>query len=292
MQTRDASGPWCRCPLGWRLSGSFAALSAGCGAALPATYSDESIAQWRAHTHTNTTRPRHGELSGACAQTNFPELPRIKKLSSFQSSVPDWSWALNLTKVEATARGHKSDWQASLWRGALWYLRWWLARQIIILPIRVPFSALWSLQRVMACSRRSASGCLRSHYPTGSSAVINDKRPEYWFVNLQSGAIRCSLQNDRNLPSEGGLSPRILASMCVWLQVCTYSLILVLFLRHLTKAGARGSVQQLQLWPRGGWRSNKDVGWCWTGGGEEGRRGCWRLVRGWPHTHSARQSGY
>lgn len=28
-------------------------------------------------------------------------------------------------------------------------------------------------------------------------------------------------------------------------------------------------------------------------GGREGRRrGCRRLVRGWPHTHSARQSGY
>lgn len=149
----------------------------------------------------------------------FLNCPQIKKLSSFESSEPDWSWVLNLTKVETAACGHKSDWQASLWRGALWYLRWWLDRQIIILPIRVPFFALWSLQRVMACSCRSASGCLRSHYPTGSSAVINDKRPEYWFVNLQSGAIRCSLQNDRNLPSEGGLSLRILTLTCIWLQV-------------------------------------------------------------------------
>lgn len=148
----------------------------------------------RTHKHNSATALWSRAEERPCDETNFQELPRIKKLSSFESSEPDWSWVLNLTKVEAAARGHKSDWQASLLRGALWYLRWWLDRQIIIPPIRVPFSALWSLQRVMACSCRSASGCLRSHYPTGSSAVINDKRPEYWFVNLQSGAIRCSLQ--------------------------------------------------------------------------------------------------
>lgn len=111
----------------------------------------------------------------------------------------------------------------------------------------------------MACSRWSASGCLRSHYPTGSSAVINDKRPEYWFVNLQSGAIRCSVQNDRNLPLEGGLSQGILAAMCVWLQVCICSWILVpFFFKAFAKRWwwwlwwEQGRVaQQLQLWPRG-----------------------------------------
>lgn len=93
------------------------------------------------------------------------------------------------------ARGHKSEWQASLWRGALWYLRWWLDRQIIIPSIRVSFPS-WSVQHLMACSQRSLSGCPRSrHYPTRSPVVTNDKRLEYWFVNLQSGAIRCRPPN-------------------------------------------------------------------------------------------------
>lgn len=86
--------------------------------------------------------------------------------------------------------GHKSDWQASLWRRGLWYLRWLLYRQIIILSIRVPFSTLWSLQCLMACFHRTVSTCLHSHhYPTRSPVLLNDKRLEYWFVNLQSGAI-------------------------------------------------------------------------------------------------------
>lgn len=92
-------------------------------------------------------------------------------------------------------RGHKSEWQVSLRRGALWYLRWWLDRQIIIPSIRVSFPS-WSLQHLMACSQRSLSGCPHSrHYPTRSPVVTNDKRLEYWFVNLQSGAIRCRLPN-------------------------------------------------------------------------------------------------
>lgn len=151
--------------------------------------------------HTQLGHGMRTQVVGATHKTNFPELAWIKKLSSFQS-LPDWSWALILIKVEMMAYGHKSDWQAPLSRGALWYLRWWLDRQIIILPIRVPFSTLWSLQRLMACSHGTASGCLRSHYPTGSPVVINDKRLEYWFVNLQSGAIWCSRRNYMNLPSK------------------------------------------------------------------------------------------
>lgn len=52
----------------------------------------------------------------------------------------------------------------------------------------------------MACSQRSGSGCpCRHHYPTRSPVVINDKRLEYWFVNLQSGAIRCRPPNYTSL---------------------------------------------------------------------------------------------
>lgn len=43
-------------------------------------------------------------------------------------------------------------------------------------------------------------GCPHSrHYPTRSPVVINDKRLEYWFVNLQSGAIRCKMPNYMSL---------------------------------------------------------------------------------------------
>lgn len=56
----------------------------------------------------------------------------------------------------------------------------------------------------MACSHRTVSGCLHSHhYPTRSPVLINDKRLEYWFVNLQSGAIQCRPRNYMTLTNVG-----------------------------------------------------------------------------------------
>lgn len=159
---------------------------------------------------TYTTWSWHAESRGGVVhETNFPELSWIKKLSSSQLLV-DWNWALNLRMVETMVRGHKSDRQASLWRRVLWYLRWLLYRQTIILSIRVPFSTLWSLQCLMACFHRTVSGCLHSHhYPTRSLVLINDKLLEYWFVNLQSGAIRCRRQSYMNLTNVGEYALRV-----------------------------------------------------------------------------------
>lgn len=127
----------------------------------------------------------HVESRGGLGkETNFPELSWIKKLSLSQLLV-DWNLSLNLRMVKTLVHGHKSGWQASLWRRALWYLRWLCYRQIIILSIRVPFSTLWCLQCLMACSHRDVSGCLHSHhYPARAPVLINDMCLEYWFVNL------------------------------------------------------------------------------------------------------------
>lgn len=92
-------------------------------------------------TYTSQACGSRGEVGH---ETNFSELSWIKKLSSSQLLV-DWNWALNLRMVYTMVHRYKSDWQAALWRRALWYLRWLHYWQIIILPIRVPFSMVFAM---------------------------------------------------------------------------------------------------------------------------------------------------
>lgn len=153
-----------------------------CGAAVCATWLSPLFSL-----HTTWCRHVESRKRAEC-ETNFPELSCIRKIKFI--SVVGWlAWVDDVDGGE-----HKSERQASLWRRASWYLRWWLDRQTIMPSIRVSFP----LQHLMAWSQRSISGCHSCHYPT-RSCVINDKPLEYWF-NLQSGAIRRKLQtSDNNL---------------------------------------------------------------------------------------------
>ena len=128
----------------------------------------------------------------------------------------------------------------------------------------------------MACSRRTVSGCLRSHhYPTRSPVVINDNRLEYWFVNLQSGAIRCRLQNCMILSNAGRVC------ICVNVKILVGSkLLLELFCQNIP---ATAVVE----W----WMPNLGVvyvqsGWCWNRGCSWGEL-AW-YVRSYALTQSVR----
>lgn len=129
----------------------------------------------------------------------------------------------------------------------------------------------------MACSRRTVSGCLRSHhYPTRSPVVINDNRLEYWFVNLQSGAIRCRLQNYMILTNAGRVC------ICVHVKILAGSkLLLQLFCQNIPTTA-------VVEW----WMPNLGVvymqsGWCWNRGCSWGEL-AW-YVRSYALTHSVSQ---
>lgn len=179
-------------------------LSVCCGAAVYASWLNKSITQY-----THSLVLACGVERRVGYEANFPVPSWIKKLSSSQLLV-DWNWELNLRTIWTVVHGQKSEWQVFLWRRALRYLRRLCYRQIITLSIRVPFPALWPLLCLMACSYRTVSGCLHTHhYPTRSPLLINDKRVEYWLVNLQSGTIQYRWQNYMNLTNTMGCALRV-----------------------------------------------------------------------------------